>query len=578
MPTTTGTTAAGSVRGRAPSDPTIGHRRDGGARRRHRERGKLPPVPDLVAIDLPGGPGLRGRSAPVWDQGDAVLPVDQRLAPPARAALLAALRPAVVVTPDGARHAGPAAEPRRRRRRPGGRDQRHHRPAQGGGPDPAAVAASARATSARLGVDPVRHRWLACLPLNHVGGLSVVTRALLTGTPVIVLPGFDAGTVIGHARPDTFVSLVPTALRRVGAADASTPSCSAGRPRRETWPANVVTTYGLTETGSGVVYDGLPLDGVEVAIDPLSGEIRLRGPMLLRAYRDGTVPPRRRRMAGHRRRRADRRRAAACRSTVASPTSSSPAAKTSGRPPWRPFSAATPGWPRWPWPGARDDPEWGQRVVAWVVPDRAAPRPTLDGPAGARQRAAGRLRRAPQSSSSSTALPSTPSARSGGPGLRLRGPGPASRVAGMNRLADETSPYLRQHADNPVDWYPWGDEALRPGDGRGQAHPAVGRLLGLPLVPRDGPRVLRGPGHGGGHEPPVRQHQGRPGGATRRRQRLHGGGAGRQRQRRVADDGVPACPTGGPSSPGPTFPGTASSSCWSQVGAAWTDQRAGLEH
>ena len=30
----------------------------------------------------------------------------------------------------------------------------------------------------------------------------------------------------------------------------------------------------------------------------------------------------------------------------------------------------------------------------------------------------------------------------------------------MNRLADETSPYLRQHADNPVDWYPWGEEAF----------------------------------------------------------------------------------------------------------------------
>ncbi len=29
-----------------------------------------------------------------------------------------------------------------------------------------------------------------------------------------------------------------------------------------------------------------------------------------------------------------------------------------------------------------------------------------------------------------------------------------------NRLADETSPYLLQHADNPVDWYPWGEEAL----------------------------------------------------------------------------------------------------------------------
>ncbi len=29
-----------------------------------------------------------------------------------------------------------------------------------------------------------------------------------------------------------------------------------------------------------------------------------------------------------------------------------------------------------------------------------------------------------------------------------------------NRLAGETSPYLRQHADNPVDWHPWSDEAL----------------------------------------------------------------------------------------------------------------------
>src|SRR5436190_15991184 len=31
----------------------------------------------------------------------------------------------------------------------------------------------------------------------------------------------------------------------------------------------------------------------------------------------------------------------------------------------------------------------------------------------------------------------------------------------MNRLKDSTSPYLLQHADNPVDWYPWGEEALR---------------------------------------------------------------------------------------------------------------------
>ena len=36
----------------------------------------------------------------------------------------------------------------------------------------------------------------------------------------------------------------------------------------------------------------------------------------------------------------------------------------------------------------------------------------------------------------------------------------ADRVPSAHRLAEETSPYLRQHADNPVDWYPWGDEAF----------------------------------------------------------------------------------------------------------------------
>jgi O-succinylbenzoic acid--CoA ligase len=52
-------------------------------------------------------------------------------------------------------------------------------------------------------------------------------------------------------------------------------------------PANVVATYGLTETGSGVVYDGMPLDGVEVHI-AADGEILVRGPMLMRCYRDGS--------------------------------------------------------------------------------------------------------------------------------------------------------------------------------------------------------------------------------------------------------------------------------------------------
>ncbi len=80
-----------------------------------------------------------------------------------------------------------------------------------------AVAASARATSARLEVDPATHRWLACLPLNHIGGLSVVTRALLTGTPLTILDGFDAGQVSAESGDNVLVSLVPTALARVQA-------------------------------------------------------------------------------------------------------------------------------------------------------------------------------------------------------------------------------------------------------------------------------------------------------------------------------------------------------------------------
>ena len=68
--------------------------------------------------------------------------------------------------------------------------------------------------------------------------------------------------------------------------------------------------------------------------------------------------------------------------------------------------------------------------------------------------------------------------------------------------------------------------------------PALGRLLGLPLVPRDGARVLRGRGDRRLHERALRLRQGRPRGAPRRRRPLHGGGAGDQRPGRLADDGL----------------------------------------
>jgi hypothetical protein len=55
-----------------------------------------------------------------------------------------------------------------------------------------------------------------------------------------------------------------------------------------------------------------------------------------------------------------------------------------------------------------------------------------------------------------------------------------------NQLVNETSPYLLQHKDNPVDWRAWNDAALAEA-GRRQADPPLGRLCRLPLVPCHGP-------------------------------------------------------------------------------------------
>jgi len=243
----------------------------------------------LVAIDLPGGPGFVRALQSVWDAGDAAAPLDRRLPPPARQRQLEVLRPAWALDETG-RHRCTAAEPQ-----PLQTGDALVMTTSGSSGEPKgvvlthdAVAASARATSERLGVDPSRHRWLACLPLCHIGGLSVVTRALVTRTPLEVHDGFDAERVLASSGEDVLVSLVPTALRRLAGARFAKVVLGGSAPPRAL-PPNVVTTYGLTETGSGLIYDGLPLEGVEVSVSH-RGEVLLKGPMLLRCYRDGTVP------------------------------------------------------------------------------------------------------------------------------------------------------------------------------------------------------------------------------------------------------------------------------------------------
>ncbi len=237
----------------------------------------------LVALDLPGGPAFVEALRRVWDRGDAAYPLDQRLPSAARTAALVAAAPSRVIDADG-EHPLPSGRPVEQ-----GDALVVTTSGTTGVPKAVvlthdAVAASAEASSRRLGVADDDH-WVACLPLAHVGGLSVVTRAIHTGTRLTVLPGFDADAVMGVGA--TLVSLVPTALRRVDPSRFRRILLGGARPPADR-PPNTVTTYGLTETGSGVVYDGVPLDGVEVRI--VDGEVHLRGPMLLRAYRDGTVP------------------------------------------------------------------------------------------------------------------------------------------------------------------------------------------------------------------------------------------------------------------------------------------------
>lgn len=241
----------------------------------------------LVALDLPGGTAFVRALQQVWNDGDAALPVDQRLDNRSRRALTNHMRAGAVIDATGRRaldDGGPIET---------GDALVMATSGSTGAPkgvvlSHAAIAASAAATSARLRVTTDDH-WLACLPLSHVGGLSVVTRALHSGIALTVLPRFDAEAVtLAAAAGATLTSLVATALSRI---DPSIFRCivlGGSRPPEDR-PTNTVTTYGLTETGSGVVYDGIALDGVEIDIAP-DGEILLRCPMMLRAYRDGSTP------------------------------------------------------------------------------------------------------------------------------------------------------------------------------------------------------------------------------------------------------------------------------------------------
>jgi O-succinylbenzoic acid--CoA ligase len=159
-----------------------------------------------------------------------------------------------------------------------------------------ALRASATATIRRLGGTG---QWALALPANYVAGLQVIVRSLLTGTSPVVVADHDdlaaATDALTGAR--RYLAIVPTQLHRwldddasldalrgydavlLGGAAAAEPDLAAARAAG----VAIVTTYGMSETCGGCVYDGMPLDGVAVALGA-GGRIRLAGPVLFDGY------------------------------------------------------------------------------------------------------------------------------------------------------------------------------------------------------------------------------------------------------------------------------------------------------
>ncbi len=160
----------------------------------------------------------------------------------------------------------------------------------------AAMRASATAALSRLGGNA---QWVLALPAHYVAGLQVLVRSRLAATSPVVLGEHADLPAATRSLTDgrRYVSLVPTQLHRylqdpeatealstfdavlVGGAAASPQLLQRARDRA----VLVVTTYGMSETCGGCVYDGLPLEGVSVALGE-DGLIRLSGRVLFDGY------------------------------------------------------------------------------------------------------------------------------------------------------------------------------------------------------------------------------------------------------------------------------------------------------
>ena len=247
---------------------------------------------ELVVIDLPPGPAWVELVTRLWLEEVPFLPLDHRLAERERRAIVDRARPhfvhdaggetlladAVPVTPGVAivmPTSGAAGEPKL---------VELHR---------VAVVVAVTRSAKRLGATPGAP-WICPLTPAHIGGLLVLLRAAILGTPVTVHERFDPARLVHDGEGAAFASVVPLMVRRlveadlglhgltllVGGGPIDAATADAARARG----ACLVTTYGLTETCGGFAYDGEPLDGMRVRRDP-DGALEVAGSTLMEGYR-----------------------------------------------------------------------------------------------------------------------------------------------------------------------------------------------------------------------------------------------------------------------------------------------------
>jgi o-succinylbenzoate---CoA ligase len=166
----------------------------------------------------------------------------------------------------------------------------------------AALVASADATHRRLGGPG---QWLLTMPAHHVAGIQVLVRSLIAGTTPVAMDLADGFTASAFARATNeitsdapaYTALVPTQLVRLLASaegckaltrysavllgGASAPASLLDRAGDA--GVRVVTTYGMSETAGGCVYDGRALDVSRVQLED-DGRIRLGGATLALGY------------------------------------------------------------------------------------------------------------------------------------------------------------------------------------------------------------------------------------------------------------------------------------------------------